>query len=113
MKIAAEHAEGERVGTGQYVKERLLFCRVTRERGNIVRGHAQMAAFVETNLTNAALTGLDQAAMTAGITFQRAGFQVFRDFRRAFSGHRIEDVCKWRACTAYWHCSDAVYILME
>jgi hypothetical protein len=63
-----------------------------------------MTVFVETDFTDASFAELDQATMTAGITFQRARFEVFGQFGRTLSGHRIEDVGKWRGCTADWHC---------
>jgi hypothetical protein len=50
-----------------------------------------MPAFVEANFANAAFLGLDQAAMTAGITLQRAPVEMFGQLGRTFRRHRIED----------------------
>jgi hypothetical protein len=63
-----------------------------------------VAAFVETDFTDSSLAELYQAAMTAGITFQRARFELFGQFGRTLGGHRIEDVGERRGCTAKWHC---------
>jgi hypothetical protein len=55
MQIAAEHAERQSVGTGQHVEERFFLGRIAGERGDVIRGHAQVPAFVESNLADAAL----------------------------------------------------------
>jgi len=39
MEVAAQHAEGERVGAGEDVEERLLLDRVALERGDVAAGH--------------------------------------------------------------------------
>ena len=73
------------------MEERLFLRGIARERRYVVRGHAQMPAFVEANFANAAFSGLDQAAMAAGVTLQRARVEMFSQLGRTFRRHRIED----------------------
>jgi hypothetical protein len=103
MKIATEHAKRQRVRTRKNVEERFFLSRIASQGGDVVYRHAQLAAFIETNFTDAAFAGLNQATVTARITLQCAGVEVFGEFGRTLSGHRIENICEWRAGTAYWH----------
>ena len=73
------------------MEERLFLGWIAGKRGNVVCGHAQMAAFVEADSTDAALPHVDQAAIAAGVTLERARVEMFGEFRRAFRGHRVED----------------------
>jgi hypothetical protein len=50
-----------------------------------------MPCFVEANFANPALPRLDQAAMTARITLQRAFVEMFSQLGRTFRRHRIEN----------------------
>jgi hypothetical protein len=50
-----------------------------------------MPALVESHLADAAFTQLDQASMPARVTLQRAGFEMFGQLGRTFSGHRVDD----------------------
>jgi hypothetical protein len=65
MQIAAEHAERQRVRSGQHVKERLL--------------------------SDAALTGLDQTAMPARVTLKRVLIEMLGQLRRTFGGHLVQN----------------------
>jgi hypothetical protein len=49
------------------MKKRLLFGRVTGERGDVILRHHQAAHFVEAHLADASLALSNQAAMAAGI----------------------------------------------
>jgi hypothetical protein len=73
------------------MKKRFLFRRITRQRGDVVCGDAKFSGFVETNFANAALAFLDEATMAAGVTLERAIGQLFDQFRRSFSGQRIQN----------------------
>ena len=73
------------------MEERLFLRWIARERGDVVCGHAQMPAFVEANFANPAFPLIDQAAMTAGVTLQRARVEMFGQLGRTFRSHRIED----------------------
>ncbi len=59
MQVAAEHSEGQRVRTGQNVEKRFLLGRITGQRGDVIRGHAQVAAFVKPDLANTAFALFD------------------------------------------------------
>ena len=89
MQIAAQHAEGQSVRTGQRVKERFLFRRIASQRGDIIDGHAQVATFIEANFADAALAFLNETAMTARVALQRVAGQVLGQLRRAFGGHCV------------------------
>lgn len=73
------------------MEERLFLGWIARERGDVVCRHAKMPALVEADFANPAFSGLDQAAMTAGVTLQRARVEVFGQLGRTFRGHRVED----------------------
>ena len=66
VEIAAQHAEGQRVGAGQHVEEGLFLDRVALQAGHVAPGHAQLAVLVEAHLADAAPPGADQAAVPAG-----------------------------------------------
>ena len=66
MKIAAHHAERQRIAAGIDVEERLLLDRVALHAGDVAERHAQLAAFVEAHLANAAMPRADETAMAAG-----------------------------------------------
>ena len=66
------------------MEERFLFCRVTGERRDIVRGNTKPPCFIEPDLTNTAFAFIDETTMTAGETFQGVVWKVFRQLRRAF-----------------------------
>jgi hypothetical protein len=59
------------------VREGLLFNRVDLQRGHITPRDAQFAAFVIAHLADPPPAWLDQAAVGAGITAQRAIFKLF------------------------------------
>ena len=73
------------------MEERFFLRWIARERGNVVCRHAKVSAFVEANFANPAFPGLDQAAMTAGVTLERARVEMFSQLGRTFRGHGIED----------------------
>ena len=73
------------------MEKRLFLLWIAGESGDVVCRHAQMPAFVEANLADPALSGLDQAAMAAGITLERARVEMFGQLGRTFRRHRIED----------------------
>src|SRR4026208_2001734 len=77
MKIAAEHSKCQRVRARHHMKERLLFDRVTLQRGYIPAGYAQLAALIEPHLTYPAPPFTDLTAMSAGITQHRFIFEFF------------------------------------
>ena len=77
MEIAAQHAERQSVGTRQNMEERFFLGWITRECGDVVCGHTQMAAFIKAYFANAAFPLLDEAAMAAGVTLEGAGFEMF------------------------------------
>ena len=91
MQIAAEHAEGQRIRTRQGVKERLLLGRIALQSRNVIDGHAQVSVFIEANFADAALAGLYQAAMPAGVAPQRLILQMLGKLRRAFGGHLVQN----------------------
>jgi putative pyruvate formate lyase activating enzyme len=72
VKVAAQHPEGERVGPGQDVKERLLFHRIALQPGDIAAGHPQSAALVEAHPADSPPTLPNQAAVAARDTSHRA-----------------------------------------
>src|SRR2546421_9641328 len=41
VEVASQHAEGERVGAGEGVEERLLLGRIALQRGDVARGDIQ------------------------------------------------------------------------
>ena len=90
MQIAAEHSERQSVGAGQDVEERFFLSRIAREGRYVICRDTKMSAFVEAHLADTAFAELDQAAMTAGITFQCAAFEMLGQLGRTFSGHRVE-----------------------
>ncbi len=53
--VASEHAERERPGAGERVKERLLLHRIQLERGDVSRRHLEAATLVPANLADAPL----------------------------------------------------------
>jgi hypothetical protein len=50
-----------------------------------------MTGLVKANFTDAALAGLNQAAMPARVTLQRAVLEMFGQFRRACGGHLVQN----------------------
>jgi hypothetical protein len=72
------------------VEERLFLSRIARKGGDVINRHTQVPAFVEPDLADPALAFLDQTAMPARVTLQRAAVEVFGQLRRTFGGHRIE-----------------------
>jgi hypothetical protein len=76
------------------VKKRFLFGWITRQRSHVIRGHAQVAGFIEPHFANTAFALFDQTTMPARVTFQRPGVEMFGEFGRTFYGHRIEDGCE-------------------
>jgi len=73
------------------VKKRFFLGRIAGECGDVVCRHAKMPAFVEPNFANTAFLRLDQAAMAAGITLERARVEMFGQLGRTFRRHRIEN----------------------
>src|SRR5205807_1154792 len=66
VKIAPQHAEGERVGAREGVEERLLLGRVALQRRDVSDRDVQRAVLVEADLTDAAPPRPHQAAVAAG-----------------------------------------------
>ena len=64
--VAAEHAEGEGLGSGQGVEERLLLHRVELEGRHVAEGNAQRPRVVEADPADTFATRRDDAAMAAG-----------------------------------------------
>ncbi len=64
--VAAEHAEGEGVGTGQDVEEGLFLDGVAGEASRRSRRGPEDAIFVEADAADAVAAGLDEAAVAAG-----------------------------------------------
>ena len=77
---------------GSTWKKGFLLSWIAGERGDVVCRHAQMSALVEANFADAALAFFDETAMAAGVTLQRAAFKMLGQFRRAFSGQRVEHI---------------------
>jgi hypothetical protein len=65
MKVAAEHAEGERTATRKKVKKRFLFDRVQISTGNIPPGYAQTIRGKVSYLADTVPSRVQQAAMAA------------------------------------------------
>jgi len=74
------------------MKEGLLLGRVASKRCDVVCWDSEMTTFVEPDLADAALPLFDQAAVSTGKTFKGVVLEMLRQFSRAFSGHRIEDI---------------------
>src|SRR5207247_9409014 len=94
MQIAAQHSESQRVRTRQRMKERLLLSRIALQRRHVIHRHAQMPALVETDLADAALAFLDQAAMPAGVTLKRPPRQMLGQLGRAFGGPLVQNLAE-------------------
>lgn len=77
------------------MKEGLLLRRITGECRHIVRWHSQLTTLVESNLTDAALSLVNQAAMTAGKALERTVFEVLGQLYRSFNREVIENGCEW------------------
>jgi hypothetical protein len=73
------------------MKERFLFGRITGEGGHVIYRHAQMTGFVKRTLQMPRLPDLNQAAMPAGVTLQRAVLEMFGQLRRACGGHLVQN----------------------
>src|SRR5437899_2794910 len=65
MEVAPQHPEGERIGAGKGVEERLLLGGVALQRGHIAGRRVEGAVPVEADLADAAASGLDQTEMAA------------------------------------------------
>jgi hypothetical protein len=66
VEIAAQHAEGERVGAGQDVEIRLLLHRIALQGGDVAAGDPEGALVVEADAADAAPPLTDEAAVAAG-----------------------------------------------
>ena len=66
MEIAPHHPEGQRVGAGIDMEERLLLDRIALHAGDVAERDAQLAVLVEAHAANAVAPGADQAAVAAG-----------------------------------------------
>src|ERR1019366_8911254 len=89
MKIAAQHAEGERVAAGMHMEERLFLPRTTSHAVSVAKRHAQLAAFIEAYLANPAPTRRYQAPVTARHATNPA---VLRFPKHAHAGVMVEQV---------------------
>src|SRR3970282_959830 len=92
VKIAAKHAEGQRIGTRQHMEEGLLLDRVALQGADIAPRHAQGAAIVEAHLANAAASRSDQAAVAAGVAL--AGPVFPPPYQLPLDGVCVEDVAQ-------------------
>jgi hypothetical protein len=66
MEVAAQHAERERLGSGQEVKERLFLDRVDLQSSHVSMRHAKRSVAIEANLADSTRTRGNQTAMSAG-----------------------------------------------
>jgi hypothetical protein len=66
MEVAAQHAEGERVGAGQRVEEGLLLHRIALQCGDVASGDQQPATLVEAHPADAPPALPNEAAVPAG-----------------------------------------------
>ena len=80
MQVAAQHAEAERAGAGQRVKERLLLDGIELQRAYVAIGDVELACAVVAHLADARESGGDGTAMAAGVTTDAAGIQFFVEF---------------------------------
>src|SRR6266699_1456609 len=67
VQVTTEHAEGERVGAGKGVKERLLLDRVALQGSHVSPGNHERAAAVVADLADAPQALFDQAAVGARV----------------------------------------------
>ena len=79
------------------MEERFLFRGVAGQRGDIIRGHSQMAVFIESHFADAALAFIDQTTVAAGVTLERSAGQVLNQFGRSLQslrhqGHWLAEV---------------------
>jgi hypothetical protein len=88
MKIAAQHSKRQRVAAGKTVEERLLLGGIALQRRDVARRREQRPFFIESDLADAAPSGLHEAAVAAGKAADRAGIQLFYQIR--FPNTRIE-----------------------
>ena len=84
MKIATEHAEGERSGTRSHMEERFLFDRIARHAGRVAEGDAQRAVGVDADFADAPAPRRKQAAMSAGDAAQATAFDAVQ-----LAGNRV------------------------
>ena len=87
MQITTQHAEGQSVGTWEHMEKGFLLRGIARERGDIVCRYAKLPTFIESNFTDAALPLIDQAPMSAGITFQSIVFEMLGQVGRTLDSH--------------------------
>jgi hypothetical protein len=59
------------------MEKRFFLSWIARQRSNVVGRHTQAPTLVETNFTDAAFAFLDQATMTACVTFECARLEMF------------------------------------
>src|SRR2546426_8262 len=106
VQVTTEHAEGDRVGAGEGMKEGLLLDRVALQGANVATRDHQRAAAVVANFADAPKPLLDQAAVSARIAANLVVRQLFierperafldppverqRERCRLFGGHRPE-----------------------
>src|SRR5437588_8878775 len=91
VQVAAEHAEGERVGAGEDVEEGLLLGRVALEGGDVVCGNQQATALVEAHLADAALAFVNQTAVAARVAAQTAAPEALGQLLRALCRHLVQN----------------------
>src|SRR3989442_2150974 len=83
MKVAAQHAEGERVRAREHVEERLLLGGVALQRRDVARGDIQGAIAVKADLANPPPPRSHEAAVTAGEAAHGAALEPFHQLSRA------------------------------
>src|SRR5213076_1136430 len=65
VEIASQHTEGECVGAGEGVEERLLLGRIALQGGDVAGGDVQRPVLVEADLADPPAPGLDEATVPA------------------------------------------------
>ena len=68
------------------MEERFLFGWITGERGYIVYRHAKLSVFIEADLADTPLAGVDKTPMSARVTLQGSAREVLDQFRRTLGG---------------------------
>src|SRR5690606_21439122 len=87
MKIAAQHAERQRVPTRKRMPERFLLDRIDLKPRHIARRNPKLPTPIEADPAYAGLPVADQAPVPTSNATQRAVALINRQFRRA--GHRV------------------------
>jgi hypothetical protein len=68
VEVTTQHAESQRLGAWQDMKERLFLDWISLQSHYIAPGYAQVSVLVKSHLTDTATAFPDQAAMPTSIT---------------------------------------------